>query len=295
VVLRLVPSSRSATVRGIDVRGQLLVAGFLATLTYALIEAPRDGFSSGRIVVLLVVAAVLSVAFVLVELRVAEPLLDLRFFRDQQFAGAVVISGTMFFTFAGFIFFNALYLQNVRGYSALAAGFLTLPAALPAVVGGPLSGYLVATRGPRGVLVGGTLALAAGVGLLALLPGDVALGWLLASYLVIGAGYAVLSAPVNTVAVSSMPRDQAAVAAAVTSAARNVGIVLGIAVLGTIVNGRVPTMLTRTSGASQAAFASFQHRYVDALHAAYWVAAIVIFAASLMAALTMRPTPPGAV
>jgi hypothetical protein len=89
-----------------------------------------------------------------------------------------------------------------------------------------------------------------------------------------------------------MPRDQAAVAAAVTSAARNVGIVLGIAVLGTIVNGRVPTMLTRTSGVSQAAFASFQHRYVDALHVGYVVAALVIAAASLMAAVTMRPSPP---
>ena len=58
-------------------------------------------------------------------------------------------------------------------------------------------------------MVGGMLALAAGVGALALLPVHVALGWLLARYLVIGAGYAVLSAPVNTVAVSSMPRDQA--------------------------------------------------------------------------------------
>jgi EmrB/QacA subfamily drug resistance transporter len=294
VVLRLVPSSRSATLRRIDVPGQLLVAGFLATLTYALIEAPRYGFSSTRISVLFVVAALLLVAFVATELRVAEPLLDLAFFRDRQFAGAIVISGTMFFTYSGFIFFNALYLQDVRGYSALAAGLLTLPAAVPAVVGGPLGGYLVATRGPRGVMVGGTLGLALGVGVLALLPAGVGLGWLLASYLVIGAGYAVLNAPVSTVAVSSMPRDQAAVAAAVASASRNVGIVLGIAVLGTIVNGRVPRVLTRTSGASQAAFASFQHRYVDALHVAYGVAALAIFAAAVMAALTMRSSPPGA-
>jgi EmrB/QacA subfamily drug resistance transporter len=294
VVLRLVPASRSATVRRIDVRGQLLVAGFLATLTYALIEAPRYGFSSTRISVLFAISALLLVAFVATELRVAEPLLDLGFFRDRQFAGAIAISGTMFFTYSGFIFFNALYLQDVRGYSALAAGFLTLPAAVPAVIGGPLGGYLVATRGPRGVMVGGTLGLAVGVGALALLPVDVGLGWLLASYLVIGAGYAVLNAPVSTIAVSSMPRDQAAVAAAVASASRNVGIVLGIAVLGTIVNGRVPTVLTHTSGASQAAFAVFQQRYVDALHVGYLVAALAIAAAALTAALTMRPSPPGA-
>jgi EmrB/QacA subfamily drug resistance transporter len=294
VVLRLVPSSRSSTARRIDVRGQVLVASFLATLTYALIEAPRYGFGSTRITGLLVLAALLFAAFIVVELRVDEPLLDLGFFRDRQFAGAIFISGATFFTFSGFIFFNALYLQDVRGYSALAAGFLMLPAAVPALAGGPLGGYLVGTRGPRGVLVGGTLVLGAGVGVLAVLPVHAALGWLLASYLVIGCGYAVLSAPVSTVAVSSMPRDQSAVAAAVASAARNVGIVFGIAVLGTIVNGRVHAIVMRGSGASQAALASFQQRYVDALHVAYVVAALAIVGAAIVAALTMRPTPPGA-
>ena len=154
IVIRLVPRSRSATVRRIDVRGQVLVAAFLATLTYSLIEAPRYGFGSSRIELLFVLAAVLFVAFIVTELRVDEPLLELRFFRDRQFAGAVLITGATFFTYSGFIFFNALYLQDVRGYSALAAGFLTLPAAVPAVVGGPLGGYLVGTRGPRGVLIG---------------------------------------------------------------------------------------------------------------------------------------------
>ena len=294
IVIRLVPRSRSATVRRIDVRGQVLVAAFLATLTYSLIEAPRYGFASTRIELLFALAAVLFGAFIATELRVDEPLLELGFFRDRQFAGAVAITGATFFTYSGFIFFNALYLQDVRGYSALAAGFLTLPAAVPAVVGGPLGGYLVGTRGPRGVLIGGTLALGAGVGLLALLPVAVSLGWLLVSYVVIGAGYAVLNAPVSTVAVSSMPRDQAGVAAAVASSARNVGIVFGIAVLGTIVNGHVPVLVTAGSGATQAALESFRHAYVHALHIAYAVAAVVVVGAALVAALTMRPTPPGA-
>jgi EmrB/QacA subfamily drug resistance transporter len=294
IVLRLVPRSRSAVARRIDVRGQLLVASFLATLTYSLIEAPRFGFGSTRIEVLFALSAVLLVAFLVTELRVEEPLLDLGFFRDRQFAGAIAITGATFFTYSGFIFFNALYLQDVRGYSALAAGFLTLPAAVPAVVGGPLGGYLVGTRGPRGVLIGGTLALAAGVGLLVVLPVHASLGWLLASYIVIGAGYAVLNAPVSTVAVSSMPRDQAGVAAAVASSARNVGIVFGIAVLGTIVNSRVHAMVLPGSGATQAALDAFQHAYVHALHVAYVVAAAVVVGAAIIAALTMRPTPPGA-
>jgi EmrB/QacA subfamily drug resistance transporter len=294
IVLRVVPRSRSAVARRIDVAGQLLVTGFLATLTYALIEAPPYGFGSTRIVLAFVLAAVLFVAFIAVELRVAEPLVDLGFFRDRQFAGAIFLCVATFFTFGGFIYFNALFLQDVRGYSALAAGLLTLPAAVPALPGGPLSGYLVGTRGPRGVLVGGMLVLGAGVGSLALLAENAPLGWLLAAYLVVGAGYAVLSAPVSTVAVASMPRDQAGVAAALASSGRNVGVVFGIAVLGAIVNGRVPVMLRPGDGVSDAALAAFRHLYVEALHTAYIVAAAVGFVGAVVAALTMRPTPPGA-
>jgi hypothetical protein len=91
-----------------------------------------------------------------------------------------------------------------------------------------------------------------------------------------------------------MPRDQAGVAAAVASSARNVGIVFGIAVLGTIVNGHVPVLVTPGSGVSQAALDSFRHAFVHALHIAYAVAAAVVVGAAAVAALTMRPTPPGA-
>ena len=293
IVLRVVPRSRAAVARRIDIAGQLLVTAFLASLTYALIEAPHYGFGSARIIVVAAFAALMLAAFIVVELRVDEPLVDLGFFRDRQFAGAVFLGAATFFTYGGFIYFNALYLQDIRGYSALAAGFLSLPAAVPALIGGPFAGYVVGTRGPRGVLVGGMLVLAAGAGALALMAVDAPIGWLLATYLVIGFGYAVLSAPVSTVAVSSMPRDQAGVAAGIASSARNVGIVLGIAVLGAIVNGRVPVMLTPASGASDAALAAFRFAYVDALHIAYAVAAAVALVAALVAALTMRPTPPG--
>ena len=293
IVIRVVPRSRSALARRIDVAGQVLVTGCLATLTYALIEAPRFGFGSARIVGVAAAAVAMFVAFVVVELRVEEPLIDLGFFRDRQFAGAIFVCAGTFFTYGGFIYFNALFLQDVRGYSALAAGFLSLPAALPAVIGGPVSGWVVGTRGPRGVLVGGLLVLAAGVGSLALVAENAAIGWLLMSYLVVGIGYAVLSAPVSTVAVSSMPRDQAGVAAGVASSARNIGIVLGIAVLGAIVNGRVPAVLTPGSGASDAALTLFRDAYVSALHIAYAVAAAVVLVGAAVAALTMRPTPPG--
>ncbi|HUZ83075.1 MAG TPA: MFS transporter [Gaiellales bacterium] len=283
-VLVVVPRSRAAVARRLDPSGQLLAAAALAILTYALIEAQRYGWSSSRIDGLLAVDAALTAAFVVVELRTREPLIELRLFRDRQFSGAVAITVATFFTFSGFVFLNALYLQQARGYSPLAAGLLTLPAALPTLAGGPIAGHLVGTRGARGVLTAGTAVMALGVGSLALLPAGVGLDWLLAAFLLLGIGYAVINAPISTVAVASMPRDQAGVAAAVASSGRNVGLVMGIAVLGSIVNARMPGLLARRP---------FAEAFTSAVHSAYWVAAAISLAASAVAWTTLRATPPG--
>src|SRR5205085_866819 len=93
--------SRSAVARGLDLRGQVLAAALLACITYALIEAPRFGWASARIVALLAAGAGLIAVFVAVEVRVPHPLLDLRVFRDRQFSGAIVITVAAFFAFSG--------------------------------------------------------------------------------------------------------------------------------------------------------------------------------------------------
>ncbi len=155
IAIRVVPRSRSDVARGLDVRGQVLAVVLLASLTYALIEAPRYGWGSPRIVLLLAADVVLAIVFAVVELRVREPLIDLRVFRDRQFSGAIFITVAVFFAYSGFVYFTALYLQQVRGMSALLAGVVMLPGALPVLALGPISGRLVATRGARGVLVRG--------------------------------------------------------------------------------------------------------------------------------------------
>lgn len=268
IVLAVVPSSRSDVPRRLDLAGQMLAAACLASLTYALIESQQYGWSSPRILGLLVAAVLLAAAFLAVERRVREPLLDLRFFRDRQFSGTVFITVAAFFAFGGFVYENTLYLEQDRGYSALAAGVLTLPAALPTLAGGPIAGRLVATRGPRGVLAAATLTMAVAMLLLAGLPADVSLGALLACYALLGCGYAVLNAPISTVAVASMPREQAGVAAAVVSTGRNVGIVLGIAALGSLVTA------------------------AGEIAPAYLVAAAVLLAATVVAGSTLRAVPP---
>ncbi len=234
------PPSRSAVARRLDVWGQVLAVVLLSSLTYALIGAARYGWTSPRILAIFAADVVLAFAFLRVESRTTEPLLDLRFFRDRQFSGATFITVAAFFAFGGFIYENTLFLERGRGYSALAAGLLTLPAALPTLAGGPISGWLVATRGPRGVLASSTLTMAVALTALALLPGDAPIVAFLGCYLLLGIGYGVLNAPLSTVAVASMPKEQAGVAAAVVSSGRNVGIVLGIAALGSLVAAKLP-------------------------------------------------------
>src|SRR5260370_4397332 len=83
------------------------------------------------------------------ELRRDEPLIEVRFFRSVPFSGATLIAIFAFAAFGGFLFLNSLYLQDVRGFSALHAGLLLVPMALMMLVLSPLSGRIVGSRGPR--------------------------------------------------------------------------------------------------------------------------------------------------
>lgn len=274
LVLRVVPSIRATAQRRFDLPGQALAALALATLTFALIEAPDLGWTSPAVLGLLALVVLLVGAFVAAERRAPEPLIDLRFFRDPQFSGAIGVTVGVFFVFGTFVFANALFLQEGRGYSPFAAGLLTLPAALPTLVGGPLAGRIVARRGPRLALASGTAGMALGVAILGALPGDAPLGALLAGYGVLGIGYAFVNAPISSVAVAALPRSRSAVAAALASTARNVGVVLGIAVAASVLAAADDV----TTG----------------VRPVYLLGAAVLVASTAVAVRTLTAVPPGA-
>ncbi|GII02889.1 MFS transporter [Planobispora takensis] len=232
---RFVPESRAARPRRIDPVGQLLVAVLLATLTYGIIEGPVAGWGAASTLICFAVAAVALAGLLIYEPRRREPLIDLRFFRSLPFSGAAVIALSAFAGLGGFLFLNTLYLQNVRGLSALQAGLCTLPMALTALVAAPLSGRLVARRGPRPSLVVAGAGLAASGVLLTFVTSTTPLPALLAVYAVFGLGFGMVNAPVTNTAVSGMPLAQAGVAAAVASTSRQVGQALGVAISGSVV------------------------------------------------------------
>ncbi|MER6910966.1 MFS transporter [Streptomyces sp. NPDC000594] len=255
LTLRYVPESRAPHPRRADPVGQLLIMVLLGSLTYAIIE--RNAVFGG-------IAAVALVCFLVYEPRRREPLIELRFFRSAPFSGATVIAVCAFASLAGFLFLNTLYLQDVRGYSALHAGLYMLPMAGLTLVCSPISGRLVGSRGPRlPLLIAGTTIGACGV-LFAAFEAETSDTLLFLGYVLFGIGFGLVNTPITNTAVSGMPRAQAGVAAAIASTSRQIGQTLGVAVIGTVLAAGV------TVGAHGPGYAA---AFVEASRAAWWIVA----------------------
>jgi len=200
------------------------------------IEGPRAGWTSPTISGLFAAAGAILLAFGLYEVRRTEPLVDLRFFRSVPFSTATVLALCAFASFAGFLFLNALYLQQERGLSAFQAGLSTLPLAAMMVITAPISGRLVGKHGPRpALLFAGTGFLLSTLMLTGLSP-TTPLGLLLVAYGLFGVGLGMVNPAITNSAVAGMPLSQAGVAAAIASTGRQVGAALGVAVAGPVVS-----------------------------------------------------------
>lgn len=232
LTLRYVPESRAPKARRPDPVGQVLVIALLGSLTYAIIEAPSSPATHTLAFGAVSLAALLGLLYY--EPRRTEPLIDLRFFRSAPFSGATVIAVSAFAALSGFLFLSTLYLQNVRGLSALHAGLWMLPMAVMCFVCAPLSGRLVGSRGPRFSLLTAGVAMTVSGVLFAGFDAESSNVTLVIGYFVFGLGFGFVNAPITNTAVSGMPRSQAGVAAAVASTSRQTGGTLGVAVIGAV-------------------------------------------------------------
>ncbi|MEU0586114.1 MFS transporter [Streptomyces sp. NPDC006132] len=271
LTLRFVPESRAPRARRPDPVGQVLVIALFGSLTYAIIEAPSTAFASLAPLVILALAAL--AALLRYEPRRAEPLIDLRFFRSAPFSGATVIAVSAFAALGGFLFLSTLYLQNVRGLTALEAGLWMLPMAVPTFLCAPLSGRLVGSRGPRlSLLIAGFAMTTSGV-LFAAFEAETSNVTLFAGYVLFGIGFGFVNAPITNTAVSGMPRAQAGVAAAVASTSRQLGQTLGVAVVGAVL-------------ASGVGSSSYRETFVSAARPGWWVLVVCGFAVLALGAVT---------
>ncbi|MBR8641564.1 MFS transporter [Streptomyces tuirus] len=271
LTLRFVPESRADRARRPDPVGQLLVIALFGSLTYAIIEAPTTALTSTAPFAALALAAL--VGLLLYEPRRTEPLIDLRFFRSAPFSGATVIAISAFAALGGFLFLSTLYLQNVRGLTALEAGLWMLPMAAPTFLCAPLSGRLVGTRGPRVPLLIAGLAMTTSGVLFAAFEAETSNVTLFAGYVLFGIGFGFVNAPITNTAVSGMPRAQAGVAAAVASTSRQLGQTLGVAVVGAVL-------------ASGVGAASYRETFVPAAQPGWWIIAACGAAVLTLGAVT---------
>jgi EmrB/QacA subfamily drug resistance transporter len=240
VALAKVRESVSEIERRLDIPGLLLGTSALFSVTYALIEANQLGWSDPLIVAGLVGFAVLAVAFLMWEMRNPHAMMPLRFFRIPAFsAGNAVAFSVSLGMFASFFFFS-LYLQLIRGYTPFEAGYRFLPMTLAIVVTAPLAGRFAQKHGSRLPMTYGLTLAGSGLVLLGLtMQVDSAFWYILPVFVVMGHGMGATMAPMTAAVMNAVGPQRAGLGSAMTNTSREVGGVLGIAVLGTILTTKL--------------------------------------------------------
>jgi EmrB/QacA subfamily drug resistance transporter len=231
----------------LDVAGFVLGAVAIGTATFATIAGETAGYIVGWVMLLYAVAVVALVAFVLVELRAQNPVLNVRFFRRPPFTAATVVAFTTYFGIFSIFFFVALYLEVVGSTSPFSLALDFIPMTVGMVLASLFTGRWVSASGPRPPMVVGCLLAAAGIILTEVVitphSGLSTVGWTLA---MAGIGFGIVIVPVTSSALSSVPAEHSGMAASTTNTSRELGAVAGVAILGSIVNGQLTVnLLTR--------------------------------------------------
>lgn len=273
---RYVAESAAPRPRRFDLPGQALLIVGLGALTDAVIAAPQRGWASPMTLAVFGGAVAALTAFLLVEQGRAEPMLPVSLFADRVFSGATAVAALVFFAINGFTFLTTLYLQNVRGDSPLVAGLSLLPPSAAIMIAAPLSARLTTRYGPRLPVLAAAAAMAAGLVLLICVGDRPGFAVLAVGYAGVGIGIGLLNPPLTTTAVSAMPPEQGGVAAGVTGTARQIGGVLGVALLGSQLTSN-PHTAPITGGL----------QFTQASHVGYGIAAAAVALAALIGFRTL--------
>ena len=261
--------------KALDLPGLGLASVGMLGLVWGLIHGNGDGWTSTGIVGALVVGAVGLAAFVAWELRAREPMLPMTFFRDRAFSAANAASLLMYFGMFGSIFLLTQFFQTAQGYSPLEAGLRVLPWTIMPMFVAPIAGALSDRIGGRPFMAVGLGLQAIGLAWIAAVStATVGYASLVGPFIISGIGMGIFFAPVANVVLSAVRPEQEGKASGANNAIREVGGVLGVAVLASI--------FARVGG-----YAS-PETFVDGLVPALWVGAIVVGAGALLALLIPR-------
>jgi EmrB/QacA subfamily drug resistance transporter len=277
---RIVRESRAPeAARGFDLAGALLGTAGVLALVYGVIRAEPLGWGAPEVLGLFAAAVGLLGAFVAVEARTASPLVPLALFRSPGLRTSSVALGLNGSAFLGMFFLTAIFLQGVRGDSALEAGLQFLPMGVAAILGATVASTLVTRLGTRPVFIVGSALSVAGLLLLSRAGADGSYAAdLLPGLLLFGFGITQVGVPNQIAAIADVRHDQAGSASGVVTAAFQIGGALGLAVITTLANSRVADALAHGATQSDALVAGFQRGLLVA--AAMAVATLLVAFAS---------------
>jgi EmrB/QacA subfamily drug resistance transporter len=243
----VLPENADPQLGGFDFLGFIFGAGALSCATFATITGETLGYRSTPVELLYVVAVVALVLFVVVERKVANPILDVRFFRIGAFAGSNFVAFASYFGVFSIFFFVSLYLEVVGNQSGYEVALDFLPMAGALIIASAFGGRWVGEMGPRIPMTFGCLAGTAGIVMTAVELGPSSslssLGWPLS---LAGIGFGVAIVAVTSASLGVVPPEHSGMAASATNTSRELGAVAGVAILGSVLNGELTVQLART-------------------------------------------------
>ncbi|MFJ3212206.1 MFS transporter [Streptomyces flaveolus] len=297
-VVALVPESKNRRGDRPDLLGAVLSTIGMAALVYAIISGPGHGWTSGRVLATAAVAVVVLALFAYWESRIPYPMLDLHFFRDQRFTGAVAGAVLVAFGMGGALFLLTQHLQFVLGYGPLEAGLRTAPLALTVVLlnfSGVSAKWMARLGAPKSVLLGMVL-MSAGLVAIATLTAQGYAGTLL-GLLLVGAGCAVANPAMAHAIMSAIPPAKAGIGAGINGTLAEFGNGLGVAVLGAVLTSRFAALAPVAAASLPAALASARGegeraRVIDAfssgVESSQLVGAVAVLLGGVVAAGLLR-------
>ncbi len=280
-VLYVEESRAGSAIRGLDLPGLVSSAVSLFALTYALIQGNANGWTSPFILGAFALAAVAAAAFLTIESRSANPMVELSMFRQPEFSGG---TGTMMiwaFGILGIYFFTSIYLQEILGFSPTKAGLAFVPMALTVAVFAAIAPQVENRAGAHRTVAFGMLLMVVGLVLFARLGLHATYDSLLPGFMLFGAGAGLMNVPVTNAAMQAIPQARAGVASALLNASREVAGLLGITVIGAILRTRQSAALRAGAGPVRA--------FLDGYHTGLLVTILLMVSGIAVSYLTLRP------
>jgi Na+/melibiose symporter-like transporter len=257
---------------------------------YALAEGADQGWGTPRIVVSAVLGLASVLALVLVELRIKDPMLDLRLFQDRLFRTTNLVSLISGAAFLGMLYLFPLYYQNAVGATAFQTGLNTFPEAIGVMIASQIASRLYPRIGPSRLIAAGAAGVAVAMALMSLLTPDTSV-WA-ARALMFGTGFAMAHVfmPAQTAAFATVSSAATGRASTLFNAQRQLGSAMGVALLGTVL-ASIGTVTTGADGTPTANLAAYHAAFLVAAGLAAAAAVLALFISDRDAAPTMARTP----